>query len=264
MFLVNFEFTINFGSLAAFLTGILCGVILFILIYFLYVMLYLNKKEINLHSNSDIVTEDDIKKEIKKSQDKFLELKKSYGVITIDSLKDVTVELISNIAKLYYPDSKQPIAELTIKELILLDKYLIEKIDTLLNGIGFKFVKKIRLKRFLSILNMKQNLDKSNVVKATKKVGKFTSGVLFVLNFINPYKWIHLGVIKPTMNVIVNKICLLCISYVGEETCHIYSKQAFLDPVLDEDIEKLIQVIEEDSEEEVKETKKTKRTKVKL
>ena len=133
MFLVNFEFTINFGSLAAFLTGILCGVILFILIYFLYVMLYLNKKEINLHSNSDIVTEDDIKNEIKKSQDKFLELKKSYGVITIDSLKDVTVELISNIAKLYYPDSKQPIAELTIKELILLDKYLIEKIDTLLN-----------------------------------------------------------------------------------------------------------------------------------
>ena len=75
MFLVNFEFTINFGSLAAFLTGILCGVILFILIYFLYVMLYLNKKEINLHSNSDNVTEDDIKKEIKKSQDKFLELK---------------------------------------------------------------------------------------------------------------------------------------------------------------------------------------------
>lgn len=228
-------------------------------------MIYLNKKEINLHSNSDNITEEDIKNEIKKSQDKFLELKKTYGVITLESLKDVSIELVGNIAKLYYPDSKQPIAELTIKELILLDKYLIEKIENLLNGIGFKFVKKIRLKRFISILNMKQSLDKSNVVKATKKVGKFTSGILFVLNFINPYKWIHLGVIKPTMNVIVNKICLLCISYIGEETCHIYSKQAFLDPVLDEDIEKLIQVIEEDSEEAViKETKKTKRTKAKL
>ena len=78
-----------------------------------------------------------IDEEIKKSQIKFIEIKEESSEINIGTLKDVCLELMNNIALLYYPDSKRPLGELTIKEILLLDQYLVDKIDDILNKLFF-------------------------------------------------------------------------------------------------------------------------------
>ena len=256
MLFINLDFTINLGSLFAYLGGIASGIVLFILIYFLYVMVYLKKQEVRISSLSQEIDQKQIEVEIKIAQMKFLEQKKELGEINVEVLKEVSLELMNSIAKLYYPESKRPLGELTIKEILLLDQYLVDKIDDILNKFGIKFSKKVKLNTIINILNMKKNIDNNNVVKATKKFGKFTSNLLVVLNFINPVMWFKKGIITPTTNLIIKKICLLVIATVGYETYHVYSKQAFLDPVLDNELEKLISIIESPSFEEEQEQKK--------
>ena len=143
MYLVNFEFTFNFGSVVAFLMGIVSGIILFVLIYLLWSLIYLKKQEVVLDDiNSDVSTEQ-VDELIKQSQTKFLQVKKETGEISFDSLRSISFELMNNIASLYYPESKHPLSELTIKELILLDQYLVEKVDNLLSKFPLKVFKKV-------------------------------------------------------------------------------------------------------------------------
>lgn len=256
MQLINIDFTFNLGSLLAYLGGIISGVVLFVLFYFLYVMIYLKKQEIQISSKATNISKNQIDTEIKNSQMKFLEIKKELSEVNLDTLKDVCIELMNNIAALYYPESKRPLGELTIKELLLLDQYLVEKIENILNKFGLKFTKKVKFNTIINILNMKKNIDNNNVVKATKKVGKVTSNVISVLNIINPVVWFKKGIYAPAINLIIKKICLLVIATVGYETGHVYSKQAFLDPVLDEEMENLIKTIEGTALESENEEKK--------
>ena len=258
MYLVNFEFTFNFGSVIAFLMGIVSGIILFVLIYLLWSLIYLKKQEVVLDDiNSDVSTEQ-VDELIKQSQTKFLQVKKETGEISFDSLRSISFELMNNIASLYYPESKHPLSELTIKELILLDQYLVEKVDNLLSKFPLKVFKKVRMNKIISLLNMKKTIDSNSVIQAGKKIGNFSGKLWALLNFLNPYQWIKRGIYNPSVNFIIKKICLVLIATIGQETYHIYSKQAFLDPVLDKDIEKLIQVIEQQNQEENEAKSKTK------
>ena len=264
-FLFEVEFTINLGSLFAFLTGIVSGIILFIMFYLLYVAIYLNKQEVIIENTSQNVTKEQVEEEIKKTQEKFLQIRKETHEVNFDTLKDLIINLMNSIARLYYPESKHPLSELTIKELLLLDEYLLTKIENLLNKVGLRFVKKIKLCKILDILNMKRAIDANNVVKATKKISKFSGKLMAILNFVNPVMWIKRGIINPSINLITKKICLLIIATIGQETHHIYSKQAFLDPILDNELEQLINVIETDNTQSI-ETNSTsnKKDKIKL
>lgn len=249
-YLIDFEFTINLGSILAFFVGIVTGVILVFIIYFLIVLFHLKKQEIITNDLNKEIDVKQIQDEIKASQIKFINLKKNSKEITFDCLKEVCLELMNRIAEMYYPESKNPLGELTIKEVILLDQYLMEKFDELLNKVGLKFAKKITINRLLQILNMKKSIDNNSIVKATKKYSKPFKQILFILQLINPVMWIRKGIINPSINLIIKKIYLMIIALVGQETYHIYSKQAFLDPVVDEDIEKLIEIIENEQKQE--------------
>lgn len=250
MYLFKVEFSLNIGSIIAFFAGIISGVILFVLIYLLWALVYLKKQEVVLDDVNSDVSVSQVEEQIKISQTKFLQIKKDTGEMSFDSLKDICLELMNNIAGLYYPESKHPLSELTIQELILLDQYLVDKIDKLLGKFGLKVLRKVKMSKVLQILNMKKTIDSSSVIQAGRKIGNFSGKLWSLLNFLNPYQWIKRGIINPTINLLTKKICLILIATVGQETYHIYSKQAFLDPVLDKDIDKLIQVIEQEQNQE--------------
>ena len=50
-----------------------------------------------------------------------------------------------------------------------------------------------------------------------------------VINLINPLWWAKKLVIDGTFNILINKLCLVLIAIVGEETYKIYSKKVFLE-----------------------------------
>ncbi len=268
MILFKIEFTFNLASILAFLTGIVSGVILFVLCYSLYFLVNLKKQEVNINDITKNISVDQIKEEIKKSQTEFLRIRKENHQITFDSFREICLELMNTIASLYYPNSKHPLSELTIKEMILLDQYLMTKLEKLLSHVGLKFVKKIKVSRIIDLLNMKKTIDNNSVIQATKNISSFSSKFFAIINFINPVMWIKRGIVNPSINYLSKKICLHAIAIVGQETYHVYSKQAFLDPVLDQEIEELINIIEKENnpEKDIKnETKKSKtKKKVKI
>ncbi len=243
VFLFNIEFTFNLASVLAFVAGVLSGMILIVLIYVLWVLIYLKKQEVILHSQNDKVDPRLVKEEIAKAEKRFLIERKENRSVEFSAFKGICLDLIEGIASLYYPESPHPIGELTVKELMLLDEYLLEKLDDLLNKVTLRPLKKVKINQLLSLLNMKRTLDSNPVVQTTKHITDFSGKLLSVVHFVNPVVWIKRGIVNPSIRLIGKKICLIAIATIGQETYHIYSKQAFLAPLTDEDIEKLAEIL---------------------
>ena len=77
--------------------------------------------------------------------------------------------MMNKIASHFYPDSKKPLAELSIEELILLDRYIMDKLELILSKVKINMFKKLKLSTILKLLNLKQNVENNIVVKTTKK-----------------------------------------------------------------------------------------------
>ena len=112
---------------------------------------------------------------------------------------------------------------------LLLSKYIIQRIEELLNVKGVRIVRKITVSRLFSLWNVKKKVDNNLVVKEVKKYSKVAKVGMTIANAITkPFKLIGSG----AKNLIVNKIILTIFNIVGEETYKIYTKQAIksMDP----------------------------------
>ena len=227
--LLEIKFEINMFSLFAFLAGVLTGFILLGLIYLISCLYSLKKKSIKINKEINNITETDIKKIIFKYQDAFNDEKKRRKTVPIDFFKSTIYDLMNEIAGKFYPKSKRPLTELSLNELILLDEYIVNKINDLLSKKGLSLFRNLKLSTITLLIEKKDYLDNHKIVKTAKKY-KFKEiydVLLTVLNVINPYFWFKKLVVNPTINILVNKIFLICYSIIGEETYKIYSKQAF-------------------------------------
>ena len=56
--------------------------------------------------------------------------------------------------------------------------------------------------------------------------------------------WFKKLVVDPSINAITKKIVLVIIDVIGQETYHIYSKQAFLEPLDDQELQALLNKLE--------------------
>lgn len=229
--LLSFKFEINIFSLIAFLTGILAGFVLLGLIYVFGCLKSLRKKEIKINRLMKDITEDDIKNTINKYQESFLDEKKRRKAIPIDYFKNSIFEMINEIASKFYPKSKRPIMELSIDEIIKLNRYITNKIDELFSHKGLSLFRGLKLSTIANLVQTKQNIDNTALLKTVKRyrLKKIGSFLLSAINIINPYFWVKKLVINPSINIIINKICLLCYAIAGEETYKVYSKQVFVE-----------------------------------
>lgn len=244
--LIEITFEINFATLVAFLMGILSGFIILGLLYFIGCLLSLRKKKKKLNEQLKNISQDDIKLLIKKYQDQYTLTKKEKKELSFSYFTNSLFNLIKDIASKFYPKSKNPVCELSINELIMLDEYIIKKIDTLLSKNGLNLFKNLKLSTIVLLINKKNEIDNTKVVKTVKKykLQKVFDVALTVLNFINPYIWFKKLVVNPLIGLLVNKICLLCYTIIGEETYNVYSKQAFIND--DDELKELLTSIEKD------------------
>lgn len=150
---------------------------------------------------------------------------------------DLSLELLEEIASHYFPDSKYPIYEISVEELLELNRYITYRLDVLVNGPFLKLFKKARISSIVRMLNTKKAITNSKAMKLSRKlkISKLYGASRAVLNYANPLYWFRKLAIKPTTEVVTKEVCKHIIAIVGEETNKVYSK-SFKDEKNDDDL----------------------------
>ncbi|MBN2696866.1 MAG: hypothetical protein JXR38_04935 [Bacilli bacterium] len=161
---------------------------------------------------------------------------------------DLSFQLMQEIATYYFPNSNYPMYELSIQEILDLNYYITQRIETLVNGRFIRHFKNNRISTILNILNKKKAIDNSKLMKLSRKyqVSKLYTIGKAALNYANPIYWFRKLAIKPSVTLVTKEVCKYIIDIFGEETNKIYSKKLFEDPEDELKIEsKLDHLIEE-------------------
>ncbi|MFP4478534.1 MAG: hypothetical protein ACLFPM_03755 [Candidatus Izemoplasmatales bacterium] len=221
-----------------FLLGVLTGFILLFLTFLLFATInekkrfrkrILNKLPLENHEVYELI-------EIKQNQ--LLETVRLTDNAYFKVAFDLSYELLEEIAEHYFPQSKYPIYEITVEELLDLNRYITNRLEEMVNGKLIKHFKNYRISSLINMLHMKKALDDSKLMKLNRKfkVSKMFSIGRAVVNYANPVYWFRRLAIKPTTEVLTKEICKYIIAVVGEETNKIYSK-SFSEDKHEEDLE---------------------------
>ena len=110
--------------------------------------------------------------------------------------------------------------------------------------------------------NATNKVTSSQAFKVANEVKTVSGRVMKVLNVINPLTLIRKVTFEKAINLIIDKLCIVAIAVVGEETFKIYSKTVFNKTVeVDSNIDQVLKSIDDDfksalTEEEIFEEEK--------
>jgi hypothetical protein len=236
----------SYDNLIVLLFGIVFGFLLCFLIYITFVLASLKKEEKKVIVNRDKISLEKVERLIKSAKNQYLvdSATKTTGE-KINDVRDISWNLINDIAREYFPDSKYPIYELSVDELMILIHYITNRVDSIFKGPVLKHFKKLRIAYVLKILDMKKKIDENKAVKAASKLNKPLKLTFSVLNIFNPAYWVKKLMVSTVLLSITNKIGGIVIEVVGEETNKVYSKLVFDEErKVDTDVEKTIMELE--------------------
>lgn len=243
-------FKFDLTSILNFLLGLVTGFILLFLV-FLLIATVNEKKRFRKRLLNKLALEDhDVYDLIEIKQKQLLETVRLTDNAYFKVAFDLSYELLEEIASHYFPDAKYPIFEITVEELLELNRYITTRIEEMVNGKIIKHFKNYRISSLINMLHMKKAFDNSKLMKLNRKfkVSKIFNVGKAVINYANPVYWFRRLAIKPTTEVVTKEICKYMIAIVGEETNKIYSK-SFSQEINDDDIEaKFEQLIEEEED----------------
>lgn len=219
---------LSLNNLLLLLSGVVIGFMLCFLIYLVIVVSSFKKEEKNMIAPEIKVDDEKIKRLIRSAKNEFLEEAASHTTgQKINDLKSICWNLIHDIAQVYFPESKYPIYELSIDELMTLIHYITDRINSLFKGPILKPMKKIRISYILKVIETKRKIDENKAVKTASKLKTPWKATMSVLNIFNPVYWVKRLMISTTLVAVTNKICGIIIDVVGEETNNVYSKSVF-------------------------------------
>ena len=266
-------FEIDFSTIISFLVGVMIGFILLLLIYALLVVSSMRSKEFITKTENDDLTTQDVKDMVLESHRLYKDKTIRKETSRINHCINLSKDLAYNIASKYYPKSKNPLLELSVNELTMLTNYITGRVDEILNRKAIRILRQTKLITIVEISTKANEIQNSEVFKNTVKAGKVATKIRNVVSIINPLNWGRRLIVDRIVNMIVDKICIVIISIVGEETYKIYSKKVFnkdvdIDTNVEAELEDLSISIKEaaDSMDEdgVSETKLKKRLKSKI
>lgn len=244
---VKFDWSMLFG----FLAGIFAGVSITFLFYLLVVLTNLKNKTKIVKATADLSPKEMVKR-IDLTKEAFKE-KKLKGQKNIEYALGLCKNLAIDTASAFFPDSNHPLLELSVDEIMLLSTYINKRVDEVLDNKALKMLKKVKLSTIMNMTDVKRRVDENSIIKATKKYKLMSAfkATRKVINLINPLWWARKLVIDGAMNIIINKICLIVIGIVGEETYKIYSKKVFdVDSEIDSGTELILKELDNDLKEE--------------
>ena len=247
-------FDISFFGFINFFVGIMTGMVLFTASY---IYLLVRGKNINIedikHPNVD-VDEEELKVMIINKQKEFKRNKKLGNQSIAKLTFEMSYELVDEISKYFFPDSKYPMLELSVSELLNLNHYITNRLDDILDKPILKNTKNLQMTKIMGMYDKKKAFDQNKYIKAAKKyrVGKVVKYGGAVVNAFNPVYWFRKLVINTSVDVMTKKVCLVIIGIVGEETTNVYSKKLFDKPLKLNVVEKeMLNILTEGDDDEL-------------
>ncbi|MGD9964229.1 MAG: hypothetical protein AB7E16_03400 [Candidatus Izemoplasmatales bacterium] len=235
--LISSFFAVTFIDVTNFILGILTGFILFgLFITYIFSTSTRKKQRKRLLGLPEMIEKKEVLRMIEIKQQQLVDTVKLTDNAYFKVAFDLSFELAEEIARYYYPDSKYPMYEISIDELLELSYYITQRVEKLVNGKILKHFKNYKISTIIDILNKKKAIDNSKLMKLNRKlkISKlFTIGKA-VLNYSNPIYWFRKFAIKPSTVLVTKEVCKLIISIVGEETNNVYSKSVFKHDQLEE------------------------------
>lgn len=158
MFLVNFKnlLSTTIYKVLVFIGGIIIGILLVMIAYLIISLIH---KRIRLKKNKTNVVNKPISdptEVVNRYKELYLnDYSSKLFTIRINALKDISVPLIKDIASLYYPNSKDPILEVSFENLLNLTTRVVDKIENMVNDIISSSVFKIAWASYASVKNIK-------------------------------------------------------------------------------------------------------------
>ena len=251
-----FGIEFNIGALLSFAIGIIAGFVILFLIY-LYAVLKSFSKKTKIKKTREDVDQFEVEILIKDAQNKFKDKAARKEIGFFKYLTDLCKELSYDIAKKFFPKSKNPYLEITAEETLLIGHYTINRINQIFDYKLLRMFKGMTLKQIMGVIETKKNFDNSKIVQESKKAGvhKFSSAVMKTLNIVNPVYWIRKLVMDNAVTIIINRMALAAIAIVGEETYKVYSKKLFESTSFTENMDQLYEELERELKENMKRDK---------
>jgi hypothetical protein len=240
-------FNIDFNTIISFIIGILFGIIILCLIYAILVVASLGDKKYIIKTEDDSLSEKKVKELIMDAK-KFYKDKKLRGKTgRVTHCYKIAKDLAYGIAASFYPNSKYPLLELTVDEVVALLGYIQTRVNELLDRRGLKILKRLKVSFITDLSQKTTTVINSKAFNVTKDVSKGFGIFKKVINVVNPVVWVRKAIIDNTMVIVLDQLCLVIITVVGEETYKIYSKKVLNKEVeIDSDVEELIDELKEE------------------
>ena len=226
-------FDITFGGFINFFLGMMAGMVAFAAIY---VYFLLRGKNINIDDikRPTIEVSEEAVKYIIIEKQKLFKRNRKLGNQSIAKLTfEMSYELLDEISRYFFPESKYPMLELSVNELLNLNHYITDRIDVILDKPILKNTKNLQVTKIMQMLDKKKAVEENKIVKAAKKykVAKVIKYAGAAVNVVNPVYWFRKLVINTSVDLMTKKVCVVIIGVVGEETTKIYSKKLFDKPM---------------------------------
>ena len=221
---------ITWNTFWTLIAGIVIGFVICSTIYGILLMNSISKKEKEIENTKKDIDDDKINNIVEQIKNSYVEESEGLSVTSrFDILGKKIIEIVNKISSEYYPESKYPIYELTIEELILFMHYLSNRIGDIFDKPLLAPFKKISIAQIFKILDTKKKIEETKAAKAFKKanVGKVSSIIMGGLKYANPVYWVKKLFVGSTINFASRKISLLIIDIVADETNKTYSKSIF-------------------------------------
>ncbi len=239
---------ISFGGLVNFILGLIFGLILFTITYIYFLVRGKNIDMDAIHKSTQEVDEEALREIIITKQKAFKKRYKAEGYGKV--IYDLSMELIESISKHYFPDSKHPMLELSLNEFIMLSHYITNRVDLILEQPLLKNARNIRVTNMVQAYEMKQRIDQQKIMKLVKsKTLQSTMKIsLGAINILNPAYWFRKLVVSTSVDFVTQRIGMMIIGVVGEETSKVYSKKLFDKDIEFDLVEKELRALEQGDE----------------
>ena len=244
---------LNISSLISFTLGIVTGFLVVLTIYMYAIFLNIKKEAKIKKADEDDIDEQMILMLIDGSQNQFKDKKLRNEVGFSKHLYQISQELILDISRKFYPESKTPYLELTLDESLLLNHYITDRVDHMTKHPLLKLFRRYTLSSLYDITTTTKKVKESKVVKKAKELGvdEVLKASMSAINVMNPVYWIRRFTNEQIIDRILVKIGTAMIAIVGEETFKIYSKKVFQkDEQIDSHIDDIYDDIHQTLEEE--------------
>ena len=240
-----FEFDI--ATLISFLVGILFGVILVFLMYALICVASIGSKKFIVKKQNEGYDLEQVKTLIVKAQEEFKDKGLRGSTPKFNYCVRICKDLAYGIAASYYPNSKYPLLELSVNEITMLLEYIKERLEEILNRRALRLLRKFKISTIVDMSVRSNKLVNSKGFEIGKDVSKAFSALKKVVNALNPVWWFRKLVMDNTINIILNKLYIVAIAVVGEETYKIYSKKVLnIDVEIETNVEEIMKSIDSD------------------